>query len=59
MPRYLEKEQAHLMKKKRRFSFKERGYITYECLKKEKIVAFSKSVIKVVKVKEKSISIQS
>ncbi len=46
MPQYWDKKQAHLMKEGRCFSCKEKGYTTYNYLKKGKITAISEGVSK-------------
>ena len=46
MSQHLDKELTHLIKKGRCISCKERDYLTYDCSRKKKIVAISKSFIK-------------
>lgn len=46
MSQYSDDEQTTLMKNGRCFSYKERDNIAYDCLKKAKIAAISKSVNK-------------
>lgn len=46
MPQHSKEERARLIKERRCFSYKERGYTAYDCPRKEKIAAISESVIK-------------
>ena len=46
MPQYLKEERIQLIKERRCFSYKKRGYIAYNCPKKGKIAAISKGVSK-------------
>lgn len=42
----MNKKQIRLIKKGKYFSYKKKGYTVYNCLKKRKIAAISKSFIK-------------
>ena len=44
-PQYLDEKQAHLMRKGRCFSCKEKGHTVYDCLRKGKIAAISEGLI--------------
>ena len=43
-PQYLDQKRAHLIKKERCFNYKEKGHITYDSSRKEKIAAISESI---------------